>query len=54
MSQLDDGSLTQEERAEILKRKLEMTVQKNVKQATPLSDLKKESGIPAKGDKNDI
>jgi len=51
MNQSDDRNLTPEERAEILKRKLEMTVQKKAKQAVSLSDLKKESGIPDKGGK---
>jgi hypothetical protein len=51
MSQLDDRILTHEERAEILKRKMEMDVQKKVKQAVSLSDLKKESGVPYGGGK---
>lgn len=49
MSVNDDRQLTPEERAQISKRKLEMNIQKKSKQATLLSDLKKELGIPEKG-----
>ncbi len=49
MSSLDDRQLTNKERAEIAKRKLEVNLQKKTKQAFSLSDLKKELGLPEKG-----
>lgn len=49
MNNIEDRQLTTEERAEIAKRKLEMGLQKKTKQASLLSDLKKELGLPEKG-----
>lgn len=49
MSTFDERQLTNEERAEIARRKLEMTLQKKTKQSSSLTDLKKELGLPGKG-----
>lgn len=46
MSIDNDRTITSEERAEISKRKLEVSLQKTTKQTETLSDLKKELGIP--------
>lgn len=48
---MSDSTLTAEERAEIAKRKPEMTLQKKTKQSTTLDSLKKELGVPPKGTK---
>ncbi len=49
MSDFNDRKITLEERAEIAKRKMELQVQKKSKQASSLSELKKELGITNKG-----
>lgn len=49
MSSTEDKQVTNEERAEISKRKLEMSLHKKTRQTTSLSDLKKELGLPEKG-----
>lgn len=51
MSINDDRQLSQEERAEIAKRKLEMEIQKKTKRTIPLGELKKELGIAEKSKK---
>ncbi|WP_157604300.1 hypothetical protein [Pseudoalteromonas aliena] len=51
MSLSDDRQLSNEERAELAKRKFEMSSQKKTKQASSLSDLKKELGLPETGAK---
>jgi hypothetical protein len=51
MSSQSDRLLSNEERAELEKRKFEMTTQKKSKQACSLSDLKKELGLPVKSEK---
>lgn len=48
---MNDKTLTDEERAEIAKRKLEMALQKKTKQSTTLESLKKELGVSVKGKK---
>ncbi|WHI44675.1 hypothetical protein ACJJIW_05435 [Microbulbifer sp. JMSA004] len=45
----EDKKLTNEERAEIAKRKLEMEIQKKANQVTSLSELKNELREPNKG-----
>lgn len=45
MSTLNDRDITNDERAEIAKRKLEVKLQKKTKQASSLTDLKKELGL---------
>jgi len=49
MNTFGDHQLTSEERAEITRRKLEVSIQKKAKQPSSLSDLKKELGLPEKG-----
>ncbi len=49
MSNFDDRKITPDERAEITKRKMEVQVQKKSKEASSLSELKKELGITNKG-----
>jgi len=51
MSTSEDRKVTNKERAEISKRKLEVSLQKNTKQTTSLSELKNELGIPENGQK---
>ncbi len=48
---MNDKILTNEERTELSKRKLEMALQKETKQSTTLDSLKKELGVPTKGKK---
>ena len=45
MTDKEDRQLTNEERAEITKRKLEIGLQKKTKQISSLTDLKKELGL---------
>jgi len=45
----EDRQLTPEEQAEISRRKVDMDIQRKSGQATSLSDLKKELGIPEQG-----
>ena len=49
MSDFNDRIISPEERAEIIKRKMEVKLQKKSKQAISLTSLKKELGIKDKG-----
>jgi hypothetical protein len=49
MNDFNDRTITPEERAEIMKRKMEVKLQKKSKQASSLTELKKELGIKDKG-----
>ena len=48
---MNDKTLTNEEKAELSRRKVEIAVQKKTKQSSTLDDLKKELGLPSKGTK---
>lgn len=46
---MNDKTLTNEEKAELCRRKVEIAVQKKAKQSSTLDELKKELGLPSKG-----
>ena len=48
---MNDKTLTNKEKAELNRRKVEIAVQKKTKQSTTLAELKKELGLPTKGTK---
>lgn len=48
---MSDRTLTNEERAELARRKLEISVEKKAKKSTTLDSFKAELGLPKKGNK---